>query len=70
MAELDDLKQSVTDLGTAASAAEKALTDIAARLTALEGTAPAPGALGALATQISGVAAGLNTAAAAAEATP
>ena len=70
MAELDDLKQSVADLGTSATAAEKALTDIAARLTALEGTTPAPGVLGGLATQISGVATALNSAAAAAEATP
>ncbi len=70
MAELDDLKTSVANLGTAAAAAEKALTDIAARLTALEGTVPAPGVLGGMATQVQGVADALNTAATAAEATP
>lgn len=67
MAELDDLKASVANLGTQAGAAETALTDISAKLTALSGTTPAPGVLEDLATQINTIAAGLGAAATAAE---
>jgi hypothetical protein len=71
MSELTDLQASVANLGTAAASAEKALTDIATRLTALEGTgAPAPGVLEGLSTQVQAVATALGSAATAAEATP
>lgn len=71
MAEIDDLNAAVAGLTTAAGAAEKALTDISAKLTALEGSgAPAPGVLEGLATQINTVATALNAAAADGEATP
>lgn len=72
MSELDDVQASITKLQTAAAASNKALTDIAARLTALEaaGTPPAPGVLENIATEINAVSDGLNAAATAGEATP
>lgn len=72
MSELDDVKATIAPLVASKDATAKALTDIVARLTAIEaaGTGPAPGELEAIATQITAVTTALNAGAAAAEATP